>query len=89
MLEPYEGKLSRTVLRGGRGSDASPLPDKEVSTKEGRKAEPMQTKTILDRKVAVKVSFFDGKNKKKSTVEVKYGDLDSELKGKPVQFCLF
>ena len=27
MLEPYEGKLSRTVLRGGRGSNASDLPD--------------------------------------------------------------
>jgi hypothetical protein len=49
----------------------------------------MQTKTIIDRKVTVKVSFFDGKNKKKSTEEVKYGDLDSELNGKPVQFCLF
>lgn len=62
---------------------------KELSTKEGRKTDPMQTKTIIDRKVTVKVSFFDGKNKKKSTVEVKYGDLDSELKGKPIQFCLF
>ena len=29
MLEPYEGKLSRTVLRGGRGSNASDLPDIE------------------------------------------------------------
>ena len=27
LLEPYEGKLSRTVLRGGRGSNASDLPD--------------------------------------------------------------
>ena len=27
MLEPYDGKLSRTVLRGGRGSNASDLPD--------------------------------------------------------------
>lgn len=27
MLEPYEGKLSRTVLRGERGSNASALPD--------------------------------------------------------------
>ncbi len=26
-LEPCEGKLSRTVLRGGSGSDAAPLPD--------------------------------------------------------------
>ena len=27
MLEPYEGKLSRTVLRGGGGSNALDLPD--------------------------------------------------------------
>ena len=26
-LEPYDGKLSRTVLRGGAGSNASRLPD--------------------------------------------------------------
>ena len=26
-LEPYDGKLSRTVLRGGTGSNASLLPD--------------------------------------------------------------
>ena len=26
-LEPYEGKLSSTVLRGGRGSNATSLPD--------------------------------------------------------------
>ena len=29
MLEPYEGKLSRTVLRGERGSNALDLPDIE------------------------------------------------------------
>lgn len=28
LLEPYEGKLSRTVLRGGSGSDAADLLDK-------------------------------------------------------------
>jgi uncharacterized protein (TIGR03066 family) len=27
MLEPYAGKLARTVLRGGSGGDAAPLPD--------------------------------------------------------------
>lgn len=26
-LEPYDGKLSSTVLRGGRGSNVSSLPD--------------------------------------------------------------
>jgi len=29
LLEPYEGKLSRTVLRGERGSNALDLPDIE------------------------------------------------------------
>jgi hypothetical protein len=27
LLEPYEGQLSRTVLRGGGGGDAAPLAD--------------------------------------------------------------
>ena len=27
LLEPYEGKLSRTVLRGERGSNVPDLPD--------------------------------------------------------------
>ncbi len=29
LLEPYDAKVSRTVLRGERGSNASDLPDKE------------------------------------------------------------
>lgn len=28
ILEPYEGKLSRTVLRGGIGSNVNSLPDR-------------------------------------------------------------
>ena len=31
-LEPYDGKLSRTVLRGGAGSNASLLPDLHSET---------------------------------------------------------
>ena len=31
LLEPYEGKLSRTVLRGEGGSNALDLPDRVVS----------------------------------------------------------
>jgi hypothetical protein len=27
LLEPYDAKVSRTVLRGGEGGNASPLPD--------------------------------------------------------------
>ena len=34
LLEPYEGKLSRTVLRGEGGSNAPDLPGKAIS-KEG------------------------------------------------------
>ena len=34
LLEPYEGKLSRTVLRGERGSNAPDLPGKAIA-KEG------------------------------------------------------
>lgn len=34
LLEPYDWKLSRTVLRGGRGSNASDLPGKAIA-KEG------------------------------------------------------
>ena len=30
-LEPYDGKLSRTVLRGGAGSNTSLLPDIDSS----------------------------------------------------------
>uniref|UniRef100_UPI0020B13EF7 TraM recognition domain-containing protein n=1 Tax=Myroides sp. N17-2 TaxID=2030799 RepID=UPI0020B13EF7 len=32
LLEPYAGKLARTVLRGERGSNASDLPDDDLST---------------------------------------------------------
>ena len=32
LLEPYEGKLSRTVLRGERGSNVPDLPDSEDTT---------------------------------------------------------
>ena len=32
LLEPYEGKLSRTVLRGERGSNAPDLPGKALSS---------------------------------------------------------
>jgi len=32
LLEPYEGKLSRTVLRGESGSNPADLPDKAISS---------------------------------------------------------
>ena len=33
LLEPYEGKLSRTVLRGEGGSNALDLPDTTQTTR--------------------------------------------------------
>jgi hypothetical protein len=32
LLEPYEGKLSRTVLRGESGSNSADLPDKAIAS---------------------------------------------------------
>ena len=40
MLEPYEGKLSRTVLRGERGSNTPDLPDRSYNI--GRYANRMK-----------------------------------------------
>ena len=34
MLEPYEGKLSRTVLRGEGGSNTADLPDSIIENKQ-------------------------------------------------------
>ena len=34
MLEPYEGKLSRTVLRGEGGSNTADLPDQLIENKQ-------------------------------------------------------
>jgi hypothetical protein len=31
MLERYAAKVARTVLRGGSGSNATPLPDQQLS----------------------------------------------------------
>jgi hypothetical protein len=35
MLERYAVKVARTVLRGGSGSNATPLPDQRANTKTG------------------------------------------------------
>jgi SNF2 family DNA or RNA helicase len=49
----------------------------------------VKTKTTIDKNVVVRVSIVKGKKKKQSTVEVKYGDLDSVLDGKVAQFAMF
>ena len=49
LLEPYEGKLSRTVLRGEGGSNALDLPD----TNKIKKEKPIR-KIIADRLLVLK-----------------------------------
>lgn len=45
MLEPYEGKLSRTVLRGEGGSNAPALPDQILENKQRFISQIMTSKT--------------------------------------------
>ena len=44
-LEPYEGKLSRTVLRGGNGSNVVLLPDQTVENKQKFISQIMSSKS--------------------------------------------
>ena len=45
MLEPYEGKLSRTVLRGEGGSNTADLPDQLVEGKQKFASQIMTSKS--------------------------------------------
>lgn len=50
----------------------------------------MKTRSsLIDKNVLIRVSIIEGKKRKQSTVEVKYGDLEEVADGRPVQFCLF
>ena len=46
-LEPYEGKLSRTVLRGGAGSNAILLPDQTLENKQKFISQIMTSKSPM------------------------------------------
>lgn len=65
LLEPYEGKLSRTVLRGERGSNAPALPD--IDDELGHNAESIliaaSIKLLrrLDPNLVAVQSFADGR----------------------------
>lgn len=62
----------------------------EASRKVAKKPESIKSsKTTIDQNVVVKVIVLEGKKKKQSIVEVKYGDIDSVLNGKPAQFAMF
>jgi len=60
-----------------------------VSLAKTGKPESMETKTAIQENVVVKVTILEGKKKKQSILEVKYGDLDNELNGKTAQFVMF
>ena len=45
MLEPYEGKLSRTVLRGERSRNVPDLPDQVIENKQRFISQIMTSKT--------------------------------------------
>ena len=46
LLEPYEGKLSRTVLRGEGGSNTADLPDALVENKQRFISQVMTGKSV-------------------------------------------
>ena len=46
MLEPYEGKFSCTVLRGGGGSNTADLPDSIVENKQRFISQVMTSKSV-------------------------------------------
>jgi len=52
------------------------------------KPSPVITTTVIENTV-VNVTIYEGRGKRQSTLSVKYGDLDSTLKGKVAQFSLF
>ena len=47
MLEPYEGKLSRTVLRGEGGSNTADLPDQILEQKQRYISQIMTRRSAL------------------------------------------
>jgi len=54
-----------------------------------KKASTPDSMTAVTGNVVVKVTILGNKKKRQSTLEVKYGDLDSVLNGRAAQFALF
>lgn len=61
----------------------------EVVTGKVQRGLAKNEQTTVEDNVIVKVTITSGKRSKKSTVEVKYGDLDSISNGSQIQFALF
>ena len=55
LLEPYEGKLSCTVLRGEGGSNALDLPD-SICTNQKRKATNKNKNSMMNACVSIPIS---------------------------------
>lgn len=70
------------IFEGGEGISVG-TPDR-IQTRTSVSSAPGMDKNVL-----VKVTILEGKKKKQSVVEVRYGDIDEVAKGRPVQFCLF
>ncbi len=52
------------------------------------KSKPMINQVTVSQNTVINVTIMEGKKKKVSRLSVKYGDLESELKGKVAQFAL-
>jgi len=70
----------------GIGKKETIFTEKALSTV--AKPSPVITTTVIENTV-VNVTIYEGRGKRQSTLSVKYGDLDTTLKGKVAQFSLF
>lgn len=70
---------------GGKQITLTEVPTGKVP----RSSAKTDEKTTIENNVVVRVSITQGKRSKRSTVEVKLGDIDSVADGKEVQFALF
>lgn len=61
-----------------------------TETAKGKPAKKTLTdKTSISENVVIKISLIETGKKKQSTLEIKYGEIDSLLSGKIAQFCMF
>ena len=57
--------------------------------KKQKKRKAPEVKTTITDNTVIKISIIEGKRKKVSNLSVRYGELDTVLQGKTVQFALF
>lgn len=76
-------EIETQLAIGGKETIFTEKTDSRVS-----KVVPLAMTSVVEN-VMIKVSFFENKKKRQSTLEVAYGDLEKALKGKTAQFALF